>query len=64
MQETMSTRKPRHKERGLERDKKENRYDWIAIYFEKTIHCGYSFYEYCLYDKVSIETICGVLSWD
>ena len=45
MLETMSTRKPRQKERGLERDKREKRYDYIATYFEETIHWGYSFYE-------------------
>ena len=38
MQETMYTRKPRQKERTLERNRREKRYDWIAIYFEETIH--------------------------
>ena len=34
MQEIMSTRKSRQKERGLERNRREKRYDLIAIYFE------------------------------
>jgi len=38
MQEIMSTRKPKQNERGLERNRREKRYDWIAIYFEETIH--------------------------
>ena len=41
----MYTRKPRQKERGLERNRREKRYDWIAIYFEETIHWRYNFYE-------------------
>ena len=45
MQETMSTRKPRQKKRGLERNRREKRYYWISIYFEETIHWRYSFYE-------------------
>ena len=45
MLETMFTRKPRQKERGLERNRREKRYDWIAIYFEETIHWRYNFYE-------------------
>ena len=35
IQETMSIRKPRQKDRGLERNRREKWYDWIAIYFEK-----------------------------
>ena len=62
MQEIMSTRKPRQKKRGLEKNRRENRYGWIAIYFEKTIHWRYSFYEQCLYDMTSIETTSGFLS--
>ena len=46
MQETMSTRKPRQKKRGLERNRREKRYNWIVIYFEETIHWRYSFYLY------------------
>ena len=46
MLETMSTRKSRQKERGLERNRREKRYNWIAIYFEETIHWRYSFYLY------------------
>ena len=42
MQETMSTRKPGQKERGLERNRREKRYNWITIYFEETIHWRYS----------------------
>ena len=45
MQEIMSTRKSRQKERGLERNRREKRYDWISIYFEETIHWRYNFYE-------------------
>ena len=37
MQETISTQKPRQKDRGLER-KREKRYDWITIYFEEIIY--------------------------
>ena len=37
-QKTMSTRKSRQKERRLEWNRRERRYDWIAIYFEETIH--------------------------
>ena len=64
MQETMSTRKLRQKERGLERNRREKRYDWIAIYFEETIHWRYSFYQQCLYNMASIETTNGFLGWD
>ena len=52
------------KKRELERNRREKRYDWITIYFEETIHWRYSFYEYCLYDMVSIETASGFLGWD
>ena len=45
MQEIMSTRKPRQKKRGLERNRKEKIYDWITIYFEETIYWRYIFYE-------------------
>jgi len=45
MQEIMSTRKSRQKERGLEMNRREKRYDWIVIYFEEIIHWGCSFYE-------------------
>ena len=64
MQETIFMRKPRQKERGLERDKREKRYDQIAIYFEETIHWRYSFYKQCLYDMPSIETTSCFLGWD
>ena len=43
MQEIMSTRKPRQKERGLEMNKREKIYNWVEIYFVKTIHWRYSF---------------------
>ena len=45
MQEIMSTRKPRQKERELERNMREKRYDWIVIIFEETINWRYSLYE-------------------
>ena len=44
MQEIMSTRKPRQKQRGLEGEKREKRYNWIAIYYEEIMHQGCSFY--------------------
>ena len=64
MQETMTTRKSRQKERRLERNRREMRYDWIAIYFEETISWRYSFYEQCLYDMAIIETTSGFLGCD
>jgi len=41
MQKTMSIRKPRQKERGLERNRRERRYNWISIYFEEIISWRY-----------------------
>ena len=64
MQETMSTRKPRQKERTLERNRREKRYDWIAIYFEENIHWKYSFHEEYLYNMINIETNSGFLDCD
>ena len=53
------------KKRGLERNRREKIYDWIAIYFEETIHWRYSFYEQCLYDMATIEITSGFLGcWD
>ena len=64
MQETISTRKPRQMNRGLKGEKREKRYNWIAISFEETIHWEYNFYEQCLYDMVNIEITSSVLRWD
>ena len=44
MQETMSTQKLRQMKRGLEGKKREKRYNWIAIYYEKITYWRYSFY--------------------
>ena len=52
------------KRRGDWREKRERKYDWIAIYFEETIHWRCSFYEQCLYDMVSIKTTSSVLGWN
>ena len=63
MQEIISTRN-QDKRRGGWRDKREKKYDWIAIYFEEIIYWGCSFYEQCLYDMASIKTTSSVLSWN
>ena len=57
-------RENQDKRRGDWREKREKKYDWIAIYFEETIHQRCSFYEQCLYDMASIETTNSVLGWD
>jgi len=31
IQETISTQKPRQKKRGLDREKREKRYDWMVV---------------------------------
>ena len=38
MQKIMFTQKPRQKKIGLEGEKREKSYNWIAIYYEEIMH--------------------------
>ena len=54
IRKTMSPQKSKQKKRRLGREKREKRYDWIAIYFEKS----------CIrdVDTTSIETVIDIYS--